>query len=107
MRIVTGGVLHETSTFASGRTVVRDFETGIGVARGAELFQKFRGATFCCGGFIDGAAKHGFELVPPLWAFAFPSGLIERGYYDTLKHVFLDGLRCEQPRGLAVVLPDP
>src|SRR5438093_3004535 len=106
MRIVTGGVLHETSTFASGRTVVRDFETGIGVARGAELFEKFRVANFCCGGFIDGEAKHGFELVPLLWAFAFPSGLIERESYDTLKNEFLDGLRRERTRGLDGVLLD-
>lgn len=46
MRIVTGGVLHETSTFASGQTVVRDFETGIGFARGRELFDKFRAQIF-------------------------------------------------------------
>ncbi|HLQ46772.1 MAG TPA: M81 family metallopeptidase, partial [Planctomycetaceae bacterium] len=106
MRIVTGGVLHETSTFVSGRTVVRDFETGIGVARGTELFQKYRGANFCCGGFIDGAATHGFELVPLLWAFAFPSGLIERESYDMLKDEFRDGLRRERTRGIDGVLLD-
>ena len=106
MRIVTGGVLHETSTFASGKTVVRDFETGIGFARGRELFDKFRGANFCCGGFIDGADKHGFELIPILWAFAFPSAVIERASYDTLKNEFLDGLRRELASGVDGVLLD-
>ena len=106
MRIATGGVLHETSTFAAGKTVVRDFETGIGFARGAELFEKYRGANFCCGGFIDGAAKHGFELIPLLWAFAFPSGVIERASYDELKNEFLDGLRREMAKGLDGVLLD-
>ena len=99
MRIVTGGVLHETSTFASGQTVVRDFETGIGCARGGEIFEKYRGANFCIGGFIDGAEKHGFELIPLLWAFAFPSAVIERASYDTLKNEFLDGLRREREQG--------
>lgn len=93
MRIVTGGVLHETSTFATGKTVVRDFETGIGCTRGREIVDKYRGVNFCVGGFIDGAAKHGFELIPILWAFAFPSAVIERASYDTLKNEFLDGLR--------------
>ncbi len=106
MRILTGGVLHETSTFASGRTVVRDFETGIGFARGRELFEKFRGANFCCGGFIDGADKHGFELIPLLWCFAFPSGVIERASYDQLKGEFLDGVRRELSNGVDGVLLD-
>lgn len=106
MRIVTGGILHETSTFAAGRTTLRDFETGIGVARGAELFQKYRGANFCCGGFIDGADKHGFELIPIVWAFAFPSPLIERATYEQLKQEFLDGLKREMQRGVDGVLLD-
>ncbi len=106
MRIATGGILHETSTFAAGRTTVRDFETGIGIARGTELFAKYRGANFCCGGFIDGAEKHGFELVPLLWGFAFPSGLIERAAYEQLKQEFLDGLRREIARGVDGVLLD-
>ena len=106
MRIATGGVLHETSTFAAGQTTVPDFETGIGFARGVELFEKYRGANFCCGGFIDGMAEHGFELIPLLWAFAFPSGLIERAAYDTLKNEFLDGLRRELSRGIDGVLLD-
>jgi microcystin degradation protein MlrC len=100
MRIITGGILHETSTFARGRTVVRDFETRIGFARGRELFEKFRGANFCCGGFIDGAAKHGFELIPLLWTFAFPGAIVERNSYDTLKSEFLDGLRREKKTGV-------
>ena len=106
MRIVTGGVLHETSTFASGLTVVRDFETGIGCARGREIVEKYRGANFCVGGFIDGAEKHGFELIPLLWAFAFPSAVIERASYDTLKNEFLDGVRREMLKGVDGVLLD-
>lgn len=106
MRIVTGGVLHETSTFASGKTVVRDFETGIGCARGREIVEKYRGANFCVGGFIDGADKHGFELIPILWAFAFPSAVIERASYDLLKNEFLDGLRHELANGVDGVLLD-
>ena len=104
MRIITGGVLHETSTFATGTTTLRDFEAGKGLLRGTAMLDVFRGANFCGGGFLDGAEKHGFELVPLLWTFATPSALIERATYDTLKNEFLDGLRRE--RGIDGVLLD-
>jgi microcystin degradation protein MlrC len=92
MRIATGGISHETSTFATTPTTLRDFETGIGMYRGDDIRTRFRGTNNCTGGFIDGAAKHGFELVPLLWTFAYPGGLIPRSDYDTLKGEFLDRL---------------
>jgi microcystin degradation protein MlrC len=106
MRILTGGVLHETSTFATGTTTLRNFEAGIGVLRGSALFDTFRGANFCPGGFLDGAQKHGFELVPLLWTFATPSALIERACYDALKAEFLAGLHRERDRGMDGLLLD-
>lgn len=106
MRILTGGILHETSTFAAGTTTLRDFETGRGLLRGAEMFDKFRGANLCPGGFLEGAEAHGFALVPLLWTFATPSGLIERAGYDALKNEFLDALRRERAQGVDGVLLD-
>ncbi|MBL8827494.1 MAG: M81 family metallopeptidase, partial [Planctomycetaceae bacterium] len=85
MRIATGGVLHETSTFLPSQTTVADFEQGFGIYRGPQIFERFRGANMCPGGFIDGAEKHGFELVPLLWGFAYPSGVIRRADYEQLK----------------------
>lgn len=92
MRIATGGILHETSTFAKKRTTVGDFAEGMGLFRGSGIIDQFRGTNICTGGFIEGAARHGFELVPLLWGFAFPSGLIPRADYDALKSEFLDRL---------------
>ncbi|HLK59772.1 MAG TPA: M81 family metallopeptidase [Chthonomonadaceae bacterium] len=106
MRIITGGILHETSTFAAGTTTLRDFEAGKGLLRGAMLLETFRGANFCPGGFLDGAERHGFELIPLLWTFATPSGLVERACYDTLKQEFLADLRRERDRGMDGVLLD-
>ena len=94
MRIAVGGISHETSTFAKTPTTLRDFEQGFGLFRGAEVVERFRGANICTGGFLDGAAKHGFEAVPILWTFAYPSGLIERATYDGLKAEFLDRLQA-------------
>ena len=106
MRILTGGVLHETSTFATGTTTRADFETGRGLLRGAAILDTFRGANVCCGGFLDGAQKLGFELVPLLWTFATPSALVERASYEALKSEFLAGLRRERDQGIDGVLLD-
>jgi microcystin degradation protein MlrC len=97
MRIATGGISHETSTFAPTPTTLRDFETGIGMFRGPDIVERFRSTNNCTGGFIDGAARHGFELIPLLWTFAYPGGLIPRADYDTLKAELLDRLKQAGP----------
>jgi microcystin degradation protein MlrC len=98
MRIATGGISHETSTFARKPTTLKEFASGLGLYRGPEILERFRGANICTGGFIDGAARHGFELVPLLWTFAYPSGLIPRPDYEALKSEFLERLRAEESR---------
>lgn len=89
MRIATGGVSHESSTFAKTPTRLADFESGFGLFRGPEIIERFKGSNICTGGFIDGSEKHGFQLVPLLWTFAYPSGPVDRNDYDTLKNEFL------------------
>lgn len=98
MRIAIGGILHETATFIDRPTTLADFEGGFGLYRGAELLSRFRGANMCPGGFIQAAQEQDFELVPLLWTFAYPSGLIERSAYDALRGELLDRLR-EAERG--------
>jgi len=96
MRIAIGGVSHETSTFAKTRTTIADFESGFGLFRGSEVIDRFRGANICTGGFIDGAENHGFQLVPLLWTFAYPSGLVVRDDYEALKEEFLHRLKQDE-----------
>src|SRR6516164_4412422 len=88
MRIATGGISHETSTFAPASTTVREFETGLGLFRGRAMLDHFRGTNNCTGGFIAGAERHGFELLPLLCTFAYPGGLIPRADYEALKAEF-------------------
>ncbi len=93
MRIAIGGISHETSSFAKVRTTLADFELGFGLFRGDEVIRRFTGANICTGGFVDGAQAYGFEVVPLLWGFAYPSGLIVRDDYEALKREFLDRLQ--------------
>lgn len=107
MRIATGGIIHETSTFVNTRTTLRDFEFDRGIARGEQIPQQFPGTNVCTGGFVDGAKAHGFELVPLLRASAFPGGLIARQDYDSLKTEMLDRLAAaERDRPVDGVLLD-
>jgi microcystin degradation protein MlrC len=94
MRIAIGTIAHETSTLAPTPTTLHDFETGEGLFRGPQVLDRFRGTNVATGGFIDGAAAHGFEPVPLLWASAYTGGLIERAAYDQLKAELLDRLRA-------------
>lgn len=99
MRIITGGISHETSTFSQTPTTLADFAAGFGLYRGPAVIERFRGTNICTGGFIDGAERHGFELVPLLWTFAYPAGLIPRTDYDALKGEFLERLAEAQAGG--------
>ncbi|MEX2026760.1 MAG: M81 family metallopeptidase, partial [Pirellulaceae bacterium] len=99
MRIAAGGILHETSTFLPFPTKLADFERGFGVFRGDQIVKRFRGANMCIGGFFDAAESEGFEIVPLLWGFAYPSGVIARADYEQLKSEFLERLKAADVAG--------
>lgn len=99
MRIATGGIIHETSTCVDSPTTMEQFEFDRGVIRGADMFHRFRGTNVCTGGFIDGADRNDFELVPLLRASAFPNGLIVRRDYDALLQELLQRLADAEQEG--------
>jgi microcystin degradation protein MlrC len=99
MRIATGGIIHETSTCVDTPTTTRDFEFDRGIIRGPDILTRFRATNVCTGGFIEGAEKNDFELVPLLRASAFPSGLIRRADYDALLQEMLDRLSAAESEG--------
>ena len=92
MRIAAGGIIHESSTCVDTPTTMDQFEHDRGVVRGADMLTWFRGTNVCTGGYIDGAEKHDFTLVPLLRASAFPNGPVVRDVYDALLNEMLEGL---------------
>jgi len=74
MRVITGAISHETSTFTPVATTEESFYERFGVRRAEEIIDTFRGTNTPMGGFIDGAAFHQFELIPTVYAEAHPSG---------------------------------
>jgi microcystin degradation protein MlrC len=82
MRIVVGGIQHETNTFSPLPTRLADFQ----VLRGQALLRE-----------LGLPAEPGVELVATVDAHAWPGGLVERAAYEALKAELLDGLRAALP----------
>lgn len=91
MRIVTGCISHETSTFTPVPTTRENFFERFGEIRGDAILDVFRGANTPTGGFIDGADAHGFELIPTICAEPHPSGPAPRKIFDQILDEMLVG----------------
>jgi len=97
MRIVTGCISHETSTFTPVTTTRESFFERFGDVRGAAIIEKFRGTNTPTGGFIEGAEAHGFELIPTIFAEAHPSGPAPRPVFDSIVNDLLTGIAAAGP----------
>ena len=92
MRVATGGISHETSTFTTVPTTRDSFAERAGFLRGREMLEKFRGVNTPMGGFIAGAEEHGFELVPAIFGEAWPSAPTPRTVFDGILSELLEGI---------------
>ena len=92
MRLITGGIAHETHTFSAEPTTL---ET-LGVVRGDELLA-YAGMNHSVGGVIDACREAGIELAPTLFAGDVSTGIPDRETFETLL-----GELCER---IAAALP--
>jgi microcystin degradation protein MlrC len=84
-RIITATFAHETSTFTPVQTTWANYrEQRMGYLQGAEILEKFAGTGTAIGGFIQGAEKHGFELISTVFANAHPSAPTPRPIFDEI-----------------------
>ena len=91
MRVITGAIGHETSTFTTVATTWASYrEQRFGYLIGDEIISKFRGTNTTTGGYIAGAEAHGFELIPTIFANAHPSGPTPRYVLDAILKDMLD-----------------
>lgn len=97
MRIATGALSHETSTFTLVQTTRKSYEERYGFLRGEEILTTFRDANTPIGGFIKGADAHGFELIPTLYAEPHPSGPTPRALFDEILTELLQGIAAAGP----------
>lgn len=97
MRIVTGAISHETSTFTTVPTTWANYEEHFGYVRGADVLTKFRGSNVPTGGFIAGAEAHSFELIPTIFAEPHPSGPTPRPIFDLILNEMLQRMAEARP----------
>lgn len=102
MRIVTGAISHETSTFTPVPTTWESFFERFGEVRGPEIIAKFRGTNTPTGGFIEGAEAHGFALIPTIFAEPHPSAPAPRAVFDRVLHELLTGIADAASNGLPI-----
>jgi microcystin degradation protein MlrC len=90
-RVITGGICHETSTFTPVKTTLESYQERF-LVRGQAMLDLFRNTNTPIGGFIDGADKYGFELIPILFAEPHTSAPTPRPLFDTLVNELLEGI---------------
>ena len=96
MRIATGGLSHESSTFTPVPTTIESYRERF-LLEGDDILNTFAGTNTPIGGFIAGAQAHDFELIPTLFGEPQPSAPTPRPLYDKLLGRILDGIAKAMP----------
>ena len=99
MRVAVGGVVHESNTFCREPMTVERFREK-DLHFGAEILDHWRGTCSEVGGFIDGATRYRFELVPTMMAWGMPLGALSRDTFETLSGWLIDGLTSSRADGM-------
>jgi len=103
MRVAIGGILHESNTFAAGRTGLEAFAAHHD--RGPDLLPRWRPTHHELAGFIQGGEREGFDLYPTVAATATPGGIVTAEAFDTLVAELVQSLRqAPQLDGLLLAL---
>jgi len=82
-RILLAGIQHETNGFSNLLTRLTDFRS-YQYAEGAAIVECYAGTRTEIGGMLEGAATAALDLVPTLFTFAMPAGLVEAESFQTL-----------------------
>ena len=103
MRVLVGGISHESNTFSNVYTGWRQFEASRTVY-GDDIAKVFAGTNTSVGGFLAAAKDLGIEPVFTVAAGASPSGPVLRSVYEAFKERILDGLRRRAVDGVYLAL---
>jgi microcystin degradation protein MlrC len=86
MRILVGGMNHESNTFNPIVTGGEDFS----VLYGPDLLVQSASARHSCAGIVKTLEEVDCSLVPALLARAVPNGVVSSSFYQRIKSEFLD-----------------
>ncbi|MDQ3667928.1 MAG: M81 family metallopeptidase [Acidobacteriota bacterium] len=94
MKILVGGIYHESHSFSNVPTDLEAFRKVL-LIEGLEVVEQLRGTTSEMAGFILGAERFGFELVPTLWAWTVSTGPVQAATLEYMLGVVSQTLRHE------------
>ena len=103
MRIAIGGFMHESNTFAKSATDLARFREG-SLTYGPALVPVWREAHHEVGGFIAGAEKFDYDLVPIAMAWGTPSGPVTDEFFEHMTDALITGVRMAEPDGVLIAL---
>lgn len=103
MRLAVAGFMHESNTFNPMRAdraafAAQAFHLGEG------WVPEWRDAHHEIGGFLEGAARHGAQMLPLAMAWAVPSGPVTKSVFDEVTGYLVDQLKKQKPDGLLLGL---
>jgi microcystin degradation protein MlrC len=96
-RIVFGGFLHETNTFAPSRADYDKFVQGGGwpaLSEGEAIFPAVHNVNVSASGFVEAGREAGWDLVPTVWAAASPSAHVTEDAYERIAGAILDRVKA-------------
>ncbi|KVK87612.1 microcystin degradation protein MlrC [Burkholderia ubonensis] len=98
MKIYVAGFLHETNTFVETRTQYADFAHGANgpIAVGDAIFA-MREANLPISGFLQSMVDTPNVIVPGIWTYATPSGLVTDDAYERIVSEILRRANQAQP----------
>ena len=96
MRIATGLIYHESNTFFSQAMTLARFKEK-DLLYGQEILDHWTGTCSEIGGFVEGASRFGFELVPTVAAWGMPAGPLTNETFESLSNSLISRLRQESP----------
>ncbi len=99
MRIALAGIMHESNSFLVTPTTLKSYEE-TALRRGDDIISEWKDAHHEVGGFLEGARKHGMEIVPLLVANAMPAGPLTKDTYDTLVGEIVDLIKKAKAQGI-------
>jgi microcystin degradation protein MlrC len=89
MRILTGGINHESNSLSPIIAGEDDFI----VFRGNEIIAKGMSPEYSSTGIIQTLRSHGAEVIPAAFARAVPNGVVSAAFYQKIKNEILDRAR--------------
>lgn len=103
MRIAVAGFMHESNTFAPLPTDLQRFRDG-SLTYGDAVIPIWQDAHHEMGGFIAGAAKFGYDLVPVAMAWATPAGPVTDEFFDHFTDALATGVKLARADGVLLAL---